>query len=743
MDKIKNVAQHLGIITVEEMERYTALELIMMIANKLNDNTEKVQYLFDKGLLSEVGEIFDEWLNDGTFDTLINQSVLKDVNESIDEANAALKDVNERIDETNVKLSTKASNADLAAERSRIDTIVALPEGSTAGDAELQDIRVGIDGEIYESAGTAVREQIKDRTRFVEKVTQYLSEAARKNGYFYAREANYADNYSAKEGVSIYTKINIKKGVTYYFSNVYGYFCRIVYENGTKANFSDATKTAVSGTFKAADDGYVLITIDNKAAGTSAMFTDGKPINDDYFEGTHYVNNGFKIAYKDIVNKPLLPETKRVTQYLSEASRKDGYFYARTATYSDNYSAGEDVSIYPKIIIKKGVTYYYKDLYAYFCSVVYQDKTRFNLSDLTKTKVSGSFLAEQDGYILITTSNTASGITAMFADGEIIWDSYTEDSYQLINDSLIPYENVINVPQLGNNANYIHVKKDGTGDFTSLVNAIKSIGDNSSHKIYTIYVYDNHDMVAEMGGQSYFERLSQSADRASVYIPPYVNIFGVGLVKLFGKIERSWNVTNNIVKSYSLIEVKEGNNRFENLIFEAQNTRYAVHDESNGKVPNTKVEWHNCQFRHLGNDDFNDLENPWISTCAYGMGSSSLTVRNFYGCYFESKSFYPFSCHDNYNFKDGTVLTFNYCEFNNRGGNPSHDADVRVSTYGTGTAINTASINNCILRKITVVRELSSQKDVQNRWKVKGGGNSSTSMAEGSELSMPHFITIK
>ena len=330
----------------------------------------------------------------------------------------------------------------------------------------------------------------------------------------------------------------------------------------------------------------------------------------------------------------------------------------------------------------------------------------------------------------------------MFADGEIIWDSYTEGGYQLINDSLISYENIINVPQLENNHNYIHVKKDGTGDFTSLVKAIKSIKDSSSNKIYTIYVYDDHDMVAEMGGQSYFEGLPQNADRASIYIPPYVNIIGVGLVKLFGKIERSWNVTNNIVKSYSLIEVKEGNNVFENLIFETQNTRYAVHDESNGKVPNTKVEWHNCQFIHLGNDEFYDLENAWISACAYGMGSSSFTVRNFYDCYFESKSFYPFSCHDNYNFKYGTVLTFNHCEFNNKGGNTSHADDARVATYGTGTAINTASFNNCILRKIRVAREVSSQTEVQNRWKIKGGGNSSTSIAEGSELSMPHFITI-
>lgn len=64
--------------------------------------------------------------------------------------------------------TTERKNADsslkdeIAAERSRIDSFTSLENGSTTGDAELIDARVGYDGTTYKTVGTAIRSQISE-----------------------------------------------------------------------------------------------------------------------------------------------------------------------------------------------------------------------------------------------------------------------------------------------------------------------------------------------------------------------------------------------------------------------------------------------------------------------------------------------------------------------------------------------------------------------------------------------------
>lgn len=70
-------------------------------------------------------------------------------------------------------------NNDQAVLKSRMDMFSSLEEGSTTGDAELKDIRVSVNGEVYPTAGDSIRGQFKDMAKGLVTSDEFLDNQVR------------------------------------------------------------------------------------------------------------------------------------------------------------------------------------------------------------------------------------------------------------------------------------------------------------------------------------------------------------------------------------------------------------------------------------------------------------------------------------------------------------------------------------------------------------------------------------
>lgn len=87
-----------------------------------------------------------------------------------------------------IKANKKRINTlsgEITVERARITNLAKLKDGSTTGDAEVIDIRVGADGTIYDSAGEAVRGQIAKVTGNVDDLAPHFELTGDSDDYNY------------------------------------------------------------------------------------------------------------------------------------------------------------------------------------------------------------------------------------------------------------------------------------------------------------------------------------------------------------------------------------------------------------------------------------------------------------------------------------------------------------------------------------------------------------------------------
>lgn len=144
----------------------------------------------------------------------------------------------------------------------RMDTFASLPDGSTSGDAELVDIRVGVDGAIFSSAGDAVRGQVQGIINGKIDDSIVLVGNDFENGYWEANSIKSDWNARARNKIAI----KVSAGQKLVLSNGGGQECDFAYKiyadkpDGTTVMTAlDSSAWVRAGEYDINYDGYLTV----------------------------------------------------------------------------------------------------------------------------------------------------------------------------------------------------------------------------------------------------------------------------------------------------------------------------------------------------------------------------------------------------------------------------------------------------------------------------------------------------
>lgn len=128
--------------------------------SRVNQSLKVEESLYGNGFIEPAD--FNDWYK--SFEMAVNYQLqhMQEIN-----ANASL--AADRAEAAVAPITEAASQVQSLSER--IDQIVALTDGSTTGDAELLDARIGYDGTTYNSAGAAIRAQIYALKQEIDSIT--------------------------------------------------------------------------------------------------------------------------------------------------------------------------------------------------------------------------------------------------------------------------------------------------------------------------------------------------------------------------------------------------------------------------------------------------------------------------------------------------------------------------------------------------------------------------------------------
>ena len=266
----------------------------------------------------------------------------------------------------------------------------------------------------------------------------------------------------------------------------------------------------------------------------------------------------------------------------------------------------------------------------------------------------------------------------------LVSDRYSWEVLEVLEDRISTLEDRISTLEKNNNFDSIRstleipfrgysamipitVKKDGSGDFTTIQGAINSITDASIDKQYDVQVYDDFeitdlkDLYISTGDKNTQDNPTREV--ALIWTKNWVHIRGMkgGSNRLY--IESPKDLASSSFQHIQVIK-PQGNVIINNFYVGIKGGRYAIHQESGGSKSHQDYHAHtvymNLVIEHKGNSDYIN-GSGWTSICAQANGTTSGLKQTYINCKWISANKTPFYTHTNSNFDEPNEQTMINC----------------------------------------------------------------------------------
>lgn len=557
------------------------------------------------------------------------------------------------------------------------------------------------EGGVYQSRGLGGNEVTADNIDFAQGIKQMLGE--RITGSVWLWNQTSMGTWTSN-GWNRYLPFALIKNKTYYLVNVRGTFTYAISSDGTRLlkKFSDDDRV-VTTEYTPTEDGFLYVCgKDNENpkvfnASISELSTANVDLNN-LPDG--YVS--LKIPKLSVdVKATDLDFVTQIKQLIDENTLIRGKYYTGGGQGKGDSA---DWGVYPPIFLEKGKKYGLKDvrgIFTYYMSIDNRKLKQFATRD---DLISEDFTPSENGYLLIT-RRLADPTSKLIQGGLAAGSKLPNLNYGA---SALESNTPIAFPKLKNE----YTIKKSAGDFSTLTEAINTLGAGSADNPITLYIHSGeYDILQELGGDNFLRTVENTnSERQGIEVPDYVNIIGVGDVRLKMDVPDS-KTTRNTSSRISVLNVWR-HNTIKNIKITVRNTRYAVHDETNNQYANNDMKYIDCYFEHQGNKN-----GVWSSTQAYAAGMGSGGNYLFDNCTFKSNTL-PFSMHDNFNVESNRVK-ISKCTFITGSGEDS----IRFGSYGTGAKKSIVTIENCNIDKSVKSFEEQRGSGHGNHFLISGGGN--------------------